>query len=97
VPGRRWTPTRRLHGATGLEIRQAEHDLLRRLADLRSEMISDKTGARRVLELLLEEKVVFVPELDNRTYTVRANLNPVSVTSITSPTGFYTYAHPATA
>ena len=80
--------TRRLHRATRLDVRQAERDLLRPLDHLRSEMLSDKTGARRVLELLLEGKVVFVPELDNRAYRLRASLNPARVTSSASPTGF---------
>lgn len=78
--------TRRLHSATGLDVRRADRDLLRRLDDLRSEMLSDKTGARRVLELLLEGKVVFVPELDSRAYRARATLNPGRVTSSASPT-----------
>jgi DNA invertase Pin-like site-specific DNA recombinase len=86
--------TRRLHRATGLDVRRAERDLMRRLADLRSEMLSDKTGARRVLELLLEGKVVFIPELDSRTYRVRATLAPARVTSSSSPTGFEPVYHP---
>ena len=63
--------TRRLRHATRLDVRRTERDLLRRLDHLRSEMLTDKTGARRVLELLLESKVVFGPRVGRQSVQVR--------------------------
>jgi nucleotidyltransferase/DNA polymerase involved in DNA repair len=86
-----------LGAVTDLELRRDEQELVRRLRDLRSEMLSDTTGARAVVSRLLVGKMVFQPDAADRAYLVRATLAPGRVISVTSPTGFYTSAHRATA
>jgi len=60
-------------------------------------MLSDLNGARAVVSRLRVGKVTFVPEPEEQAYLIRATLAPARVISSASPTGFYTYAHPATA
>lgn len=80
-----------LANVTELDLRRDEQDLARRLQALRTEMMADPHGTRAVLSRLLEGKVTFEPDLDARTYTVRATLTPGRVMEYMSPTGFVPY------
>ena len=51
-------------------------------------MMADPQGMRAVLSRLLDGKVTFEPDLDARTYLIRATLTPGRVMEYMSPTGF---------
>ena len=77
-----------LANVSELELRRDEQELARRMHDLQGELTSDVPGARTVLSRLLEGPVTFEPDLEARTYVIRATLTPGRVMEYTSPTGF---------